>query len=90
MASNLGRAQNRHPVPLDDFSGETADPILFPEVQVSRQFAFHVLLLPGETEPTWHRFLHQAIEQALLHDFDSLTLVIGEEQYRLSLNKGDP
>jgi len=59
-------------------------PVLFPETQVSRQYAFHVLQLPGQPEPTWHRYLAQAIEHADHSGYATLTLVIAETQYRLS------
>jgi len=59
------------------------DPLLFPEVQVSRQFAFHVLQLPGEKEPTFHRYFHQAVAAAQYAGFDTLTVVVGETQYQL-------
>jgi len=59
-------------------------PVVFPEVQVSRQYHFHVLLLPGESQPTFHRYLAQAFDLALYSGHDTLTVVIGESHYRLS------
>lgn len=59
--------------------------VLYVEVQVSRQYRFHVLHLPGASKPTWHLHLHQAIALAQLEGHDALTIVIGEAQYQLSI-----
>jgi len=76
--------------PRDDLGPavKAAGPVLFPEVQVSRQFAFHVLQLPDELQPTWHRWLEQAFDAAEEAGYDHLTMVIGDTQYQLSLLKG--
>lgn len=69
---------------------DDAGPVMWPEVQVSRQYAFHVLKLPGQTEPTWHRWLFQALARLEHAGYDSLTIVIGDAHYRLSQHEGDP
>jgi len=82
------------PTLVEGLIGGTAFPrfhknaLLFPEVQVSRQYAVHVLKLPGRDKPTWHRWLHQALEEAERNDVEKLTVIIGDAQYCLSLKPG--
>jgi len=89
-------SKERPPGPIEriqdelDALPEASGAVLFPEVQVSRQFAFHVLKLPDRPEPTWHRWLPQAFEAAQYAGHDHLTMVIGDTQYQLSLIRGDP
>jgi len=83
-----GTAQNRYSAVLLDTLADASElelPTLFPETQVSRQYAFHVLQLPGAPEPTWHRYLAQAFETAVDAGYDSLTLCIADTQYHVSL-----
>jgi len=88
-------SEERPPGPIERIENKLAAlapnawPVLFPEVQVSRQFAFHVLLLPGEASSTSHRWLEQAFGAAEYAGYDRLTMVIGDTQYQLSLIKGD-
>jgi len=62
---------------------------LFPEIQISRQYSAHVLHLPGQNAPTWHRWFFQAMQAAHDAGYDSLTLCIDDAQYSLRLNQGD-
>jgi len=78
------------PGPSPALVTEPTGPVIFPEVQVSRQFAFHVLQLPGQPEPTWHRWLEQAFGAAEYAGYTHLTMVIGDTQYQLSLKKESP
>jgi len=65
---------------------QSPGPVLFPEVQVSRQYYFHVVLLPGDPKPTFHRWFEQAIGHIEQSGFTSWTMVTSETQYHLSLN----
>jgi len=62
----------------------TSRPVVFPEVPISRQYNLHVLMLPGDLQPTWHRWLFQVIHHAEQRGFHTLTIVIEGEQHELS------
>jgi len=59
-------------------------PVLFPEIKVSRQYRFHMLQLPDQTEPRWYLNLAEAFEQAFDSNYASLTIVIEDAHYLLS------
>jgi len=73
-----------------DSQTRRTEPVIFAEVQVSRQFSMHVLEMPGTHQPTWHRWLEQAFGAIEDAGYDRLTLVVGDTQYQLSLIQGEP
>jgi len=72
---------------MDGFEAfpEGPQPLVFTEIQISRQYSMHVVQLPGDDKPSWHRYLDQAIARVQSADFDRLTLIVNGEQYQLSL-----
>jgi len=51
-------------------------PHLFPDVSISRQYRFHLLYLPGEAEPSYHRELHTALAVLQSGNYSELTIVM--------------
>jgi len=56
---------------------------LWPQVQISRQYSLHLLKLPGDVQPTWHKYLGEALTRADELGFNELTIVMPQAHYRL-------
>jgi hypothetical protein len=67
--------------PIDELN----EPFLFIEVQISRQYAFTILHLPGDQEPSWHHRLEQALDRAETAGYETLTMVTTDRQYTVTL-----
>lgn len=85
-----GRKPNHRPHQPPQVDGTTTKPTLTVDIQMSRQFYFHQLALPGDPLPTYHRWLWQAIEAAELAGCDALTIVVADTEYQLSLKQETP
>jgi len=77
---------------LDDLrvrAEATNNPVLFAEIQISRQYSAHILSLPGQTRPGWYRTLWQAFDAAELAGYKQLELVLDSTLHILCHNQGE-
>jgi hypothetical protein len=83
------RKRQKRPATPPAGSLTTEKPTLTVDIQISRQFTFHQLVMPHDPIPSYHRWFHQAIEQAELAGYPTLTIVIDDDDYLLQLHPGE-
>lgn len=59
--------------------------VICPDVQVARQFRFHLVKLPHDDNPQWLRRFEDAIELLRYHNIDRVTICSGGRHMTLWL-----
>jgi len=69
---------------LSEHEHDQLEPFLVSDVQVARQFWFHLLVLPGDDKPLYHRRLDSALQTLIERGYSTAVVCSAGRHYRLT------
>lgn len=75
------------PAALADLDSAVSEPVCIVEQPMARQYRLHILYLPGEAQPTWHKAFSDVIAMLQNADYEKCSIIVDGERHELILNQ---